>query len=85
MAIRTISATSKLPSRSGLAMSKMPGSVVHGPFGSFVLTGAAVGMGLGEVADDGEAEGVPTIGVEAVSEEVLLAAAGVDRGSSASR
>jgi hypothetical protein len=34
----TISATSKLPSGNGLAMSKMPGSVVPGPFGSFVLT-----------------------------------------------
>ena len=61
MARSTILATSKLPSRSGLAISKMPGSVVPGPFGSFVLTGAAVGMGLGEVADDGEAEGVPTV------------------------
>jgi hypothetical protein len=49
------------------------------------LTGATVEMGLGEVVDDEEAEGVPTVGVEAVPEEVLLAAAGADRGSSASR
>jgi hypothetical protein len=73
----TISAISKLPSRNGLAMSKMPGSVVPGPFGSIVLAGAVEGWGCG----DGEAEGVRT----AVAEGVLLVTEGADRGSSASR
>jgi hypothetical protein len=81
----TISATSKLPSGSGLAMSKMPGSVVPGPFGSFVSAGAVVGMGLGEVVGDGEAEGVRTVGVEAAADGALVATVGADRGSSASR
>ena len=72
MARSTISATSKLPSRNGLAMSKMPGSVVPGPFGSFVLTGAVVGVGFGEVVGDGEAEGVRTVGVEAVAKAYCL-------------
>ena len=71
-----ISAISKLPSRKGLAMSKMPGSVVPGPFGSFVLAGAVVGVGCG-VFGDGEADGA--------AEGVLLATGGADRGSSASR
>jgi hypothetical protein len=66
-------------------MSKMPGSVVPGPFGSFVLTGAVVGVGFGEVVGDGEAEGVRTVGFEAVAEVVLPATEGADRGSSASR
>jgi hypothetical protein len=65
-------------------MSKMPGSVVPGPFGSFALTGAVVGVGFGEVVGDGETGGVRTVGVEAV-EGVLPATEGADRGSSASR
>jgi hypothetical protein len=66
-------------------MSKMPGSVVPGPFGSFVLTGAVVGRGFGEVVGDAEAEGVRTVGVEAAADDVLVATEGADCGSSASR
>jgi hypothetical protein len=73
-----ISAISKLPSGNGLAMSKMPGSVVPGPFGSFVLAGAVVGLRCGGFGD-GEADGA------AAAEGVLLATGGADRGSSASR
>jgi hypothetical protein len=65
-------------------MSKMPGSVVPGPFGSFVLTGASVGAGFGVVVGDSEAEDVPTVGGEAV-EGARPAIEGADRGSSASR
>jgi hypothetical protein len=68
---------SKLPSRNGLAMSKMPGSVVPGPRGGVALASAVGGSGCG----DGEAKGVRT----AVAEGVLLATEGADRGSSASR
>ena len=46
----------------------MPGSVVPGPFGSFVLTGAVEGVGFGEVVGEGEAEGVWTVGVGTVAE-----------------
>jgi hypothetical protein len=73
----TISAMSKLPSRNGLAMSKMPGSVVPGPRGSVALAGGVGGLACGV----GEADGVRT----AVAEGVLLATEGADRGSSASR
>jgi hypothetical protein len=66
-------------------MSKMPGSVVPGPFGSFVLTGAVVGMGFAEVVGDGEADGVRTVGVEVVADGAVLATEGAARGSSASR
>ena len=50
----TISATSKLPSGSGLAMSRMPGWVVPGPFGSSASVGVVVRV---EVLGDGEADG----------------------------
>ncbi|HJY44322.1 MAG TPA: hypothetical protein VJ301_06840 [Propionibacteriaceae bacterium] len=66
-------------------MSKMPGSVVPGPFGSFVLIGAVVEGGFGEVVGGGEAEGVRTVGVGVVADGGLLATEGADRGSSASR
>jgi hypothetical protein len=73
----TISAMSKLPSRNGLAMSKMPGSVVPGPCGSFAVAGTVEGVGCG----NGESDGVRT----AVAEGGVLAVTGADRGSSASR
>ncbi len=54
----TISAMSKLPSRSGLAMSRTPGCVVPGPFGSDLdVLGGVVRMGCAEVVDVGDAEG----------------------------
>ena len=52
----TISATSKLPSGSGLAMTRMPGWVVPGPFGNFALVGVVV-RDVGVVVGDGEPEG----------------------------
>jgi hypothetical protein len=56
----TISAMSKLPSRSGLAKSRMPGCVVPGPFGGGLdVLGGVVRMGGAEVADVGDAEGPP--------------------------
>lgn len=76
----TSSAMSKLPSRSGLAMSKIPGCVVPGPVGSFVLAGAVVAVGSCEVV--GEAEAVPTVEGSAGDEGVPLSATGAARGSS---
>jgi hypothetical protein len=78
---RTISAISKEPPGSGLAMSRIPGCVVPGPFGSLTSFGGVVGtVHTGEVVGDAEgafageaepaAEGAPPAGVE------------VDRGSS---
>jgi hypothetical protein len=75
----TSSAMSKLPLGSGLAMSRIPGCVVPGPFGSFVLAGAVV-VGSGEVV--GEAEGVSTVAGDAGAEGVPPSATGAARGSS---
>ena len=76
----TISATSKLPSGSGLATSRMPGWVVPGPFGNFALVGVVVVRDVGAALGDGEAEGVGGVEFEAVG--VALATAGAERGSS---
>ena len=72
---RTISAMSKEPPGSGLAMSRIPGLVVPGPFGSLTSFGGVVGtVRSGEVVEEavgafaGEAElteGAPPAGVEA--------------------
>ena len=75
----TISAMSKLPSGSGLAMSRMPACVVPGPFGSFALVGVVVRV---EVSGDGDPEGVVAVEFEAVGKGVALAISGADRGSS---
>ena len=77
----TISATSKLPSGSGLATTRMPGWVVPGPFGNFALVGVVV-RDVGVVLGDGEPEGVGAVEFEAVDRGVALAIAGADRGSS---
>jgi len=76
----TSSAMSKLPFGSGLAMSKIPGCVVPGPFGSFVLAGAVVAVGSGEVV--GAAEGASAVAGGVGAEGVPLFAAGAARGSS---
>ena len=78
----TISATSKLPSGSGLAMSKMPGWVVPGPFGSFALVEVVVRAAVGDVVGDGEADGAWAGGAGLVSDDGPPAFAGADRGSS---
>ena len=75
---RTSSAMSKLPSRNGLAMSRMPGSVVPGPFGRFPFGWVDVGVVFGEAMPDG----MWLVDAEAVGEFGLLAVVGADRGSS---
>ena len=75
----TISATSKLPSGSGLAMSKMPGWVVPGPFGSFALVEVVVRAAVGDVVGDGEAEGAWAGGAGLVSDGGPPAFAGASR------
>jgi hypothetical protein len=77
----TISATSKLPSGSGLAISKTPGWVVPGPFGSFALVEVVVRVAAGDVVG-GDAEGAWAVGVGLVSDGGPSAFAGADRGSS---
>jgi hypothetical protein len=77
----TISATSKLPSGSGLAISKIPGWVVPGPFGSFALVEVVVRVAVGEVVGDGDAEGA-WVGAGPVNDGGPPAFAGADRGSS---
>jgi hypothetical protein len=77
----TISATSKLPSGSGLAMSKIPGWVVPGPFGSLALVAVVVRVVVGEVLGDGEADGAWAVGTGTVSDGGPPASAGADRGS----
>jgi hypothetical protein len=78
----TISATSKLPSGYGLAMSRMPGWVVPGPFGGFALLVLVVRVDVGAVLGDGEPEGVGADEFETVGKGVPLAIAGAGRGSS---
>lgn len=74
------SAMSKLPSRSGLAISRMPGSVVPGPRGS--LTSAVVGgTRFADAVGDGDAAGFWLAGPAAVGEVVLLGATRAARGS----
>ena len=75
----TISAMSKLPSRNGLAMSRMPGSVIPGPFGSFPFGWVGVGAVFGETVPDG----LWLVDAETVGEFGPLAVVGADRGSSA--
>lgn len=82
MVSSTISATSKLPSGSGLATSRMPGWVLPGPFGSFALVEVVGDVDVGAVVGDGEPEGVGPVESEVVAIGVPLAAAGADRGSS---
>ena len=62
----TISATSKLPSGSGLATSRMPGWVLPGPFGSFALVEVVGDVDVGAVVGDGEPEGVGPVESEVV-------------------
>ncbi len=70
---------SKLPSRSGLAMSRMPGCVVPGPFGRGLdVLGGVVRMGGAEVVDVADAEG-PRVDAEVAGARL---GAGADRGRS---
>lgn len=78
----TISAMSKLPSRNGLATSRMPGSVVPGPFGSFAFVWVGVAVGFGEGVADARGDGVWLFEAEAVGEFGLLEVVEADRGSS---
>ncbi|HEX3205686.1 MAG TPA: hypothetical protein VHQ68_05560 [Propionibacteriaceae bacterium] len=64
-------------------MSRIPGWVVPGPFGSFALVGVMGRVEVGAFLGDGEPEGVGAIvESEAVGKGVPLATAGADRGSS---
>jgi hypothetical protein len=63
-------------------MSRMPGSVVPGPFGSFAFVWVGVAVGFGEVVADAEGDGVRLFEAEAVGEFGSLAVVGADRGSS---
>jgi hypothetical protein len=58
-------------------MSKIPGWVVPGPFGSFALVAVVVRVAVGEVAGDGEAAGAWLD-----SDGGAPASAGAERGSS---
>jgi hypothetical protein len=62
-------------------MSKIPGWVVPGPFGSFALVEVVVRVDVGDVVGDGEAEGAWAVGAGLVSDDGPPAVAGADRGS----
>ena len=78
----TISATSKLPSGRGLAINRIPGWVVPGPFGSFALVEVVVRFAVDDLVGDGEAEGAWAVGTWLVSDGGASAFARADRGSS---
>ena len=63
-------------------MSRIPGWVVPGPFGSFALVGAMGRVEVGAFLGDGDPEGVVAVEFEAVGKGVALAISGADRGSS---
>jgi len=63
-------------------MSKIPGWVVPGPFGSFTLEEVVVRVGVAEGVGDGEAEVASAVGAGLVSDGGTPAFAGADRGSS---
>jgi hypothetical protein len=63
-------------------MSKIPGWVVPGPFGSLALVEVVVRVAVGEVVGDGEAEGAWAVGAGPVSDGGAVVPAGADRESS---
>ena len=63
-------------------MSRLPGCVVPGPFGSFTSVGVMGRVEVGAFLGDGEPEGVGALEFEAVGKGVPLAISGADRGSS---
>jgi hypothetical protein len=63
-------------------MSRIPGSVVPGPFGSLTRLREVVGVELAEDVGDGKVEGAPEPDIVAAGKGALLSAVDVDRGNS---